>query len=89
MIIFGVELEVVYDDGDFRIRDDENDEDERQEVKYVVELLKLDVSEDEEQFDEYCFKWKYVFDENGYGIVYVLRLRWDLAWNFIRSYRFF
>ena len=87
-IIFGAELEVAHDDGDFRTRDDENDEDERQEAKYVVELLKPDASEDEEQLDEHRPKRKHASDENGHGIVHVPRLRRDLAWNLIRSHRF-
>jgi len=85
VIILAAKLEVTHDDCDFSASEDENNEDDGQESKDVIELMQPDRRENEEEFDEDCTEGKNASHENREKGFHVPNLLGNLSWDLIGS----
>jgi len=85
VIILAAKLEVTHDDCDFSASEDENNEDDGQESKDVIELMQPDRRENEEEFDEDGTERKNASHENGEKGFHVPNLFGNLSWDLIGS----
>lgn len=88
-VVFGAKLKVTHHDCDFGARDDENDKNESEETKDVIELLEPYARENEEELNENGAKRKNTTDKNGCNVAHVPRLRGDLPGNLVGAHRLF
>jgi len=85
MIVLATKLEVAHDDGDLGASQDQNDEDNGQKSKNVVELMQPNGGQDEEQFDEDGSEGKDSSHQDREQRSHIPDLLWDLARNLVGS----
>mmetsp|Transcript_10839 Transcript_10839/g.34246 ORF Transcript_10839/g.34246 Transcript_10839/m.34246 type:complete len:406 (+) Transcript_10839:509-1726(+) len=74
VVVLGAELEVAHDDRDLGARQDEDEHDEEEEAKDIVELVQPDRAQDEEELDEHRAERQHAAHDDGEGGLHVPRL---------------
>lgn len=85
IVVFSCQMEVAKKDGSFRASDDQNNGNEKEEAKHVIDLVRPKRVEDEKQLNENATEWQYSAHNNAGNRSGVKDLFGNMSRNWICS----